>query len=332
MLQSDLARQGQDLSIDTNLVYFDVINRRLAVNTTIANNTLTVNGNTSSNYYFGVIGTANQPFITNIGTLGNLTVTGNITVGNVVIDGATANNISITGNITTTNGNISANTGRVSSNSLLTNTATIGNATITSTANLGNIVIANVTVTTNLVNGNINLSPTGNGIVKINGTNAFSIPSGNTAQQPGYVPVGSLRYNTELVTPEFYTGSTWVPVTSQISGQTITPNGSANAFSLTQSTTSAGVLVTLNGVMQRPDVAYTVSGNVITFVETPLTTDIIDIRYVAPGASTGLRLVPTPPASSTASGTSGDVAYNGSFIYFCVAPNTWIRANIQSSF
>lgn len=34
------------------------------------------------------------------------------------------------------------------------------------------------------------------------------------------------------------------------------------------------------------------------------------------------------PANSSSNGTSGDVAYDSSFIYVCVATNTWKRASI----
>ena len=32
------------------------------------------------------------------------------------------------------------------------------------------------------------------------------------------------------------------------------------------------------------------------------------------------------PASASASGTAGQVAYDGEYFYICVATNTWIRA------
>lgn len=35
----------------------------------------------------------------------------------------------------------------------------------------------------------------------------------------------------------------------------------------------------------------------------------------------------TAPASATATGTPGQIAYDASYIYICVAENTWIRAS-----
>ena len=327
MLQSDLVRQGVDLAIDSTLVYFDVANRRVGVNSVNPNNAVSVNGNVNAEYYFGIIGTANQPLITNVGPLGNLTVTGNLTVGNININDITTNAISIVGDIISTTGNIRANLGQLSGNSIVGNILSV-----TGTANLGNLTFFNTTISTSFDNGNINLTPTGTGIVQINGTNAFSMPVGNTAQQPNYVPVGSIRYNSDTDTPEFFNGADWVSVTSSVVSQSITPNGSANAFVLTSSTTTSGVIVSLNGVIQSPTTAYSVSGNVITFTETPLTTDIIDVRFISTGQVFGLNFGGNVPTTSTSTGAKGQVAYDSNFIYICVAQNTWIRANSQSTF
>lgn len=241
MLQSDLARQGVDLSIDSNVAYFDVANRRLGVNTASPTETITAVGNiTASQYYLG-------------------------------------------------------------------NISSVGGA-------------------------NVYLSPTGNGIVVLTGTSAVAIPSGNTVQEPSGVPEGSMRYNTDTTSPEFFNGNSWIAMTAAIGYQTFTGNGTGNVYPLSQTTTTGGVLVSLNGVQQTPGVAYTVSGNVIGFTEIPLSTDTVDIRYIAPGQSGGLTLSENTPATSTSAGTVGQVSYDSNYVYICVATNTWIRANIQSSF
>jgi hypothetical protein len=332
MLQSDLVRQGVDLAIDSTLVYFDVANRRVGFNTVNPNNAASVNGNVNAQYYFGLIGTVDQPLITNVGPLGNLTITGNLTVGNVNINGVTANTISLSGDIISTAGNVRANLGQVSGNTIVGNTITATILSATNNANLGNLTFTNLTVSTRFSDGNIYLAPTGTGIVQINGTNAFSMPTGNTAQQPSYAPAGSMRYNSDTGAPEFYNGSIWTPVTTTVISQSITPSGSSNTFVLTSSTTTSGVIVSLNGVIQSPSTAYSVSGNVITFTETPLSTDIIDVRFISTGQVIGLNFGGNVPTTSSSTGAKGQVAYDSNFIYICVAQNTWIRANIQSTF
>jgi len=46
----------------------------------------------------------------------------------------------------------------------------------------------------------------------INGTDGLRIPKGTTAQRPASPVTGMLRYNENLFSPEFYNGSTWVPL------------------------------------------------------------------------------------------------------------------------
>ena len=90
LLQSDLVRQGVDLSIDTTLVYFDVTNRRVGINNTSPNMALTVVGNTTSDYYFG-----NGRFLTGIvgsnitGLFGNTISLGTNTAGQLVSNAVT---------------------------------------------------------------------------------------------------------------------------------------------------------------------------------------------------------------------------------------------------
>ena len=40
----------------------------------------------------------------------------------------------------------------------------------------------------------------------------------------------------------------------------------------------------------------------------------------------------TVPSSSSAAGVAGQIAYNSSYIYLCIATNTWIRASASNSF
>lgn len=207
-----------------------------------------------------------------------------------------------------------------------------GVANISANTFLQNLTITNTTIGTTTANANIILAPNGTGIVNISSTTAMAIPSGNTAQEPADVPSGSLRYNTDTGSPEFFNGNSWVSMTSTVSYQTFTGNGTGNTYPLTQTTTTGGVLITLNGVQQTPGTAYNVNGNVVVFSEIPLSTDTVDIRYIATGQSAGLTLGAEVPATSSSAGTKGQVAYNSNYVYICVDTNTWIRANIQSTF
>ena len=306
MLQSDLVRQGQDLAFDTDLVYLDVINRRLGVNNTNANTTVSVTGDVNAHYYYGIIGTVDQPLITNVGTLGNLTVSGNITAGNLYgnINGNISGNIIVPGSNTQVVFNNSGLLGASSGFTFdkATNIVVIsGNAEIGNLTTINGIFVTGTNISTVNTNANIYLSPTGTGIVQITGTGAFSMPAGTTAQEPSGVPTGSLRFNTDTGSPEFFNGVNWISLTTSVSFQTFSGNGTGNTYPLNQSTTAGGIIVSLNGVQQTPNVAYTVNGSSITFAEIPETTDVVDIRYIASGQT--IAVVPDFTQAVTISNT-----------------------------
>jgi hypothetical protein len=154
-----------------------------------------------------------------------------------------------------------------------------GNATI------GNLTIANTTISTALAEGNITLAATGNAIVQITGTAGVSIPSGNTAQRPDPAVTGTLRFNSATGIVEIYTGTAWKgagEVIASITNQTINGDGSTATFTLDNPATAASILVTINGVNQTPAVDYTVANDVdITFTTVPITSDVIQIRFIS---------------------------------------------------
>jgi hypothetical protein len=166
---------------------------------------------------------------------------------------------------------------------------------------LGNLTVSNTTISTDLANGNITLTPTGTGLVTIDTTTGLVVPVGNIAQRPGYPTYsssvsGTIRYNTDYNYLEYFDGSAWTEIGSGGGGggtivdQQITPDGSSLTYTLTQDSDQASILVSFNGVGQIPGVAYTVSGNSITFAQAPETTDIVDIRFLAAATTDNLIL------------------------------------------
>jgi hypothetical protein len=173
----------------------------------------------------------------------------------------------------------------------------LGVTNIPSNANIGNLNITDATITNINSNGNITIDPPGIGIFNIVGTNGFIMPYGNTAQRPSPADIGTTRFNTALDVIEVWNGTSWVEAgggsdTGTIVDQQITPDGSSLSYVLDQATTQGAVLVSFNGVSQLPGVAYTVSGNSITFSQAPESTDIIDIRFLA-SATTNDKILNT---------------------------------------
>lgn len=225
-----------------------------------------VTGNINGNVT-GTVLTAYQPNITTVGTLNNLTVTANTVSGNII-----------------TNGLFYANGAAWNFGS------TYGNANVAAylPTYTGNLSPGNIT---SVFYGNVHadvITPYQTAVTVFNNTGAIGLPSGSNVQYPTSNVAGYLRYNNSISTLEFYNGSSWVAVTNSIADQTITPDGVNQTYNLIQTTTAAGILVSINGTVQRPGVAYTVSGTTITFTEVPLVTDIVDVRYIATAVSSTL--------------------------------------------
>lgn len=225
-----------------------------------------VTGNINGNVT-GTVLTAYQPNITTVGTLNNLTVTANTVSGNII-----------------TNGLFYANGAAWNFGS------TYGNANVAAylPTYTGNLSPGNIT---SVFYGNVHadvITPYQTAVTVFNNTGAIGLPSGSNVQYPTSNVAGYLRYNNSISTLEFYNGSSWVAVTNSIADQTITPDGVNQTYNLIQTTTAAGILVSINGTVQRPGTAYTVSGTTITFTEVPLVTDIVDVRYIATAVSASL--------------------------------------------
>lgn len=176
---------------------------------------------------------------------------------------------------------------------------------------IGNLTVANTTVSTVLPNGNITLTATGNGLVTITGAGGLTIPYGNTIQRPSPAVEGTIRYNNALNQTEIYTGTTWESVggaLANLTNQTITPDGSSATYTLDQEATAGGILVTINGVSQTPNVDYTVSTNQITFTDTPQPTDIIQVRFVAT-VSTVTEITNSAGNTAITASSSGNIDF-----------------------
>jgi hypothetical protein len=214
-----------------------------------------------------------------------LTVNGNITTGN----------LSTVGNVTAYrfygDGSQLTNVGSNYSN------ANVAQYLPTYSGNIGaynvnaNIYTSNIGASS--ANANIFITPGANGYVSVNTNTAFQVPVGTNTSYPPVNRVGMLRWNSDLGYLEVYTGINWEAVgieggtTNVVSDVISSGNGSQTQFTLSQNNTTTGTLVSINGVIQLPTTSYTVSGNVITFNEAPLSTDIIEVRQYVPSTTVG---------------------------------------------
>lgn len=202
--------------------------------------------------------------------------------------------------------------------------------TVASNANL-NIVTFN--------SGNVVITPDLPGITKIDATNGLVIPVGNTLQRPVTPDTGTLRFNTFIGNLEIYDGSTWTSIGSAasfaITNQTIVPDGSTSSYTLNQDATASSILLTINGVGQTPDIDYTVTGNLLALSTTPLTTDIIQVRFLA-GLTTVNQIVNSSGNALVTIDPSGNIILETSttgqiYSYGNLLPVTNIAYNIGSN-
>ena len=295
-----------------------------------------ISGNTFSGNAYGTIKTgalilANTTPATgpNTGALqvyGGASISGNLYLGNLqadltkfvaINDTPIGNAIPSTGSFTTLSSNI----------------ANVVMATI------GNMQFANSTITTA-------------NVLIINSNTALQIPAGGTSQRPSGAN-GMIRYNTDTPALEYYNGNVWIPVTNTVNDQSITGDGVSTTFTLDQEASTVGVIVSINGTLQQPTTAYTVSGNQITFTETPEATDVINIRFLGAAVTvsetvyddltiagnltatgnvtlSGILQAEPQTKASNDPGHTGQICWDGNYIYVCVAANTWKRANLNS--
>lgn len=139
-------------------------------------------------------------------------------------------------------------------------------------------------VTGTLTVTNINTA----GVANLNSVSNVVITGG----VPGYVLTTDGSGNLAWTAP---TGNVQSILDQQFFG-----DGSTVNFGLSTPSVTNAVLISINGVLQIPDVAYTVSNDVITFTEAPLTSDLVDIRFLVFGQS----------ANSYPGGADGFIQFN----------------------
>ena len=308
--------------------------------------------------------TTNQTFygiFSNISTTGNTTqgVSGNFTFNPST--GALGTTLINTSGVITSSGNIVAASG-TNSTSATTGAVTIagnGGLGVTGNAFFGNSVTINSTQTAGqdfivrgknssttlwvrpsatydqvLIGGNATPSTFYSGAaLQINTTDSLLLPVGSTAQRPsgaGFTDAtGMLRYSTTTGAIEWYTGSAWQSASTQftlISDDQFNGDGTTVAFTMGAASTTSAAIVSINGVIQIPTLAYSCSSTTITFTEAPASGDVIDVR----------RLTTTQTITNIAS-TNGYMQFvtdnSGAYVYTGTSSSTattyWDTAGAQ---
>lgn len=231
---------------------------------------------------------------------------------------------------------------------------------------LGNLTVDDTTLTSTTAGDDIIIDAE-SGLFKISGTDGFVVPIGTTAQRPGSPTNGTLRYNSSTDQLEIYDGTAWdglSDTTSAISSETFDGDGSTTAFTLASAATTNTIFVSMNGTLQIPTSAYTVSGTTLTFTEAPATGDKIEVRKITETQSvsaltndsgnayiqtnsdalgtvdivgtevnlTGIIKQPPTTKAADATGTAGQIAWDANYIYICTATDTWKRVALTGGY
>lgn len=180
--------------------------------------------------------------------------------------------------------------------------------------------------------GELQLVPSTGERVYLGGNVAVTVPTGTNAQRPILADTGDLRFNTDSSAIEFYDGTQWVSTIPSIRSEILYPDGTSSTYTLLYSATTNGVLVNINGTIQQPTTGYTVAGNQITFAEVPLTTDIIEIRYLATSQAYSVSpiQVGTPYANVSPANTSVVVDSFYSVVYR-MAKYSFVAKSVSTS-
>lgn len=275
------------------------------------------------------------------GTFTTLTATTSLTAaGNLVLSGGTTTiYTAAAGTANTTGALIITGTGgaAVNGNVYIGQGAVInGNKSVYDTIVRGKnensllLVVADTTYDQVSIGGNIVVANVVQGAkLAVNSTDSILLPVGSSAQRPsgqGYTDVdGMIRFNTTTNQLEYYgngqwnnTGATYTVIQSRTfdtaSGNPYgNVDGSNTTFTLAAEASTAGVLISVNGVLQIPTTAYSMSGNVLTFTEAPAIGDVIDTRIVTTTSSVN-SLASVDGYNSLLADNSGIHVYTGNVL------------------
>jgi len=146
----------------------------------------------------------------------------------------------------------------------------------------GNLEVSDTTISTVVSGADIVLNPTSGGKVIVDSVEGMLLPDGTTSDRSVTPSAGEIRFNTTNSTVEFYNGEDWKSVGTQtnLSVDTFTGDGSTTDFTLSQETSDAGVIVSINGVLQH-DSSYSVTGTTLSMTEPVAQDDTLEARIIS---------------------------------------------------
>jgi len=352
---SGITVDGTNLTATGNITAANFTTSGSQGNITGANIVSAVTLTASGNVYAQNLVTTNTTINGGVFTTGVVSATGNIQTANYFIgDGAYISNINAA-NVSSTkisNGGSYANVASPNGNLVIaigassTQVATFydGGTNFTGPVSASGNIVSGTTLlvdtTTSSVSLGANTTETAGATLAINATDSMLLPVGNTAQRPVTPATGMLRYNSTVSQCEIWNGAAWVAVGGSsytvIQNEQFNGDGTTVAFTLGSSQTTDSCIVTINGVVQIPTTAYSVSGVyptcVLTFTEAPEVGDTIDVREIT--TTTSVTAISNSPGNSvvSVSETTGQVNITGNLVAELNSAAPSLTANATMSF
>jgi hypothetical protein len=326
LLKDNLQRNGVNLAFETNLLYLDVNNSRIGVNTTTPTNDLSVNGTTrTTNLY-----------ISTQATLANLTISGSTisSSGNITFSpGGGSPTVSMT---TVSPGNLQLTGNTISSTN--TNGAININANGTGVINLNNNVLINGSLHatgTITADGNIQLGDAVTDTITFTGeVNSNILPSTNNTYTLGSASLQWSNVYTQGLTTSTFSATTLNTTTFNTANLTISGNtisASTSNTNINFNTTGTGGIVFGNLKFTNNTVTNTVSGAVTSFTQTVSSASFTG--SIAPSTAVSIVGSTTLTALSVTQipfwTVGGSIAFNGSSQNLSFTPGITIN---QSAF
>jgi hypothetical protein len=212
LLNPNLLRNGVDLAFDTDLLYLDVVNKKIGINNRHPSVSLDVNG---------AIKSTNLE-ITNTASIAELSFIDNVissSAESISLEPSGLNPVVYQNNIIVKNNlHISQNT--INSNSTLTISSTgsiflNSNVNISGTLTVDSVAANSIEVGEFVITGNTITNTnsftilSSNNYVKIPGTGGVVIPFGSDLERPAITELGMIRFNTDNNALEIYNGTMW---------------------------------------------------------------------------------------------------------------------------
>ena len=307
----NITPNGTDSTVVKNLVSDNV-----AITGGSINNTA-IGGSTASTGAFTDLSASGNA------NLGN-TFVSTLTSGRVVVAGASGQlgdfaDFTFDGSDLTVTGNIYVGNLRISGNDITAQTGgevTFNAAQSNIDFNIAGSADANlffVSAGQNNIGINTN-TPNTEAKLHIVSTDSIIIPIGADGDRPISPTAGMVRFNTSQNQFEGYNGTAWQSFSSAstvITSETFQGNGVDVEFTLGQELTTAAAMVAVNGVMQIPSTAYSISGTTLTFTEAPAYGDVIEVRQLATTSTVNVTLQSPNGFDLVEATNSGITIYTG---------------------